>query len=201
MNAEASTAARIEVRRNPLLVTPVAALAALVSVAYLWRAVDLGWTSAWLLFAITGLIAVGFLALVVDCRQPLLVLDDDGARIRLRRGWRTLTWESIGSAVIAPRRNPWTDGRLTVTAIDGERYQVPLGLITGVTEEQEVALTRQVELLAGGRAEVATVTVCAPGPATRPAPQPTKGSTAKTLSSSWGRGVSAVSSRLGELAE
>ncbi|MFT4010971.1 MAG: helix-turn-helix domain-containing protein [Nocardioidaceae bacterium] len=183
---------RLEIRRNPALVAPIAALAALVALAYLWRVVDSGSAAAGLTAAGVGLVAIGFLALLVDSRSPLLVLDADGARIRLRRGWRTLTWESIDSATVTPRRHAFADGRLTVRTAEGQAYAVPLGLVTGIDAAAEAAMARTVERLASGRTDVVTVTVREGSSRPR---------AAGSVSAAVGSGISAVTSRLAQVGQ
>ena len=40
-----------------------------------------------------GLVALAYLAVLVDARTPLLVADEQGVRLRLGRSWTGLTWE------------------------------------------------------------------------------------------------------------
>lgn len=186
-------AAGLEIRRNPVLVAVVGGLAALVALAYLWRAIDTGALIAGLAAAGIGVVALGFLTLLIDSRAPLLVLDDDGARIRLRGGWRMLTWASIESATVAPRAYRLGDGRLTVRSVEGQAYAVPLGLITGVDTATEASIARTVERLAAGRTDVVTVTLRESGGRPRAVSGVSAG-----VSAAVGSGLSAVTTRLAQ---
>ena len=42
-----------------------------------------------------AVVAVAYLAALLDARTPLLVADDQGVRLRLGRSWVGLTWGSL----------------------------------------------------------------------------------------------------------
>ena len=75
------------VRRRAGVAALVGVLAGAVATAYLARAVDTGSALDWAVCALMALVAVAYLAALLDARTPLLVADDHGVRLRLgRRG-------------------------------------------------------------------------------------------------------------------
>ena len=103
-----------------------------------------------------GAVAVGYLVAFVDSRAPLLVADEQGARLRLGRTWLGLPWSAVERIEHLPRRGLLRDGRLVLVPEDadtltagldargrrqlwlsrrlyGAPFAVPLGLATRVT--------------------------------------------------------------------
>ncbi len=78
----------VEVRRRAGLAALVGVLAAGVATLFLARAVDSGGGAGlgagaprW------ALVALAYLAVLLDARTPLLVADEQGVRLRLGRSW------------------------------------------------------------------------------------------------------------------
>lgn len=165
----------VVVRRHAGLAALIGAAASAVAIAYLWRASQTASPLDWALCAVMSVVAVVYLAALVDARTPLLVADDLGVRLRLGDEWRGLPWEAIGRVVVHPRTGLVRDGRLVfaprslaraLDGVDGRARRhvtlnqkmygaplaVPLGLATRVSGEGGVAA--QVAALAQGRADV-----------------------------------------------
>ncbi len=115
----------VEVRRRAGLAGLLGVLAAGVATLYLSRAVGDGGVLSWALFAAFGLVAVAYLAVLVDSRTPLLVADDHGLRLRLGRSWTGLTWGSLRRVEVTAREG-LRDGRLVVTPRDEDRLLAEL---------------------------------------------------------------------------
>src|SRR5690349_758735 len=96
--------ATLDVRRRASLAALVGVLAGGVSIAYLARAVDTGAAADWAVCALMGLVAVSYLAALLDARMPLLVADDQGVRLRMGRSWVGLTWGSLRRVEVIARR-------------------------------------------------------------------------------------------------
>ena len=165
----------VEIRRNAGLTAFVAVAAAMVTVAYLTRALDGGSLLDWALCVLFGVVAVSQLRAVVDSRTPLLVADAFGIRMRLGSEWRGLPWAEVERVVVEPASGPLRDGRLLVEpcqldqALEGldssARRQVawaerlysaplvtPLGLSTRLNTKH---LVPDLAALAAGRCQVA----------------------------------------------
>lgn len=145
-------------RRAALALVGTGALA--VAVAFAARAATDG--PSWGLLVAAGLVplAVLHLAAWVAARDPLLVADRTGLRVRSGRRWTGLRWEDTVALRLTPARAPRRDGRLVVLAGDGPPRQVPLGLV----DPSDVrALPDALRSLAGARTEV-TVETAAPVP-------------------------------------
>ena len=166
----------IEIRRNTRLATVIAAGAAVVALAFLIR----GGT-------VSAVIGVGFLLLaaaatwaLIDGRTPLMVLDDQGVRMRLGRDWRGMPWTHIDEVEHMPRprgaAGMWRDGRLAILPVDesaevmalsdssarqaawtqrffGVPFAVPLGMTT-VVAGIDKPLTMALAELAGATTRV-----------------------------------------------
>ncbi|MFT3871497.1 MAG: helix-turn-helix domain-containing protein [Nocardioides sp.] len=133
--AEGHSEPRLEIRRNVWLLAGVGVASALVAAAYLHRATGSGSALDWILGVVLGLVALGYLAVVVDARSPLLVADARGVRVRRGRTWQGLPWVEVDAVEHQPRSSLLRDGRLVVepAAADAEAYAVPLGLSTRVS--------------------------------------------------------------------
>ena len=90
----------IEIRRNGALSGGIGAVAAVVALAYLTRAIGGGSVLDWLLALVMGGVAAAYLQAFADSRTPLLVADDQGIRIRKGRRWRLQCWRE---GVVAER--------------------------------------------------------------------------------------------------
>lgn len=147
----------VEVRRNTVLATVLAAAAAVVAVGYLVRVAgaDAGATD-WLLLLMTGGIALVNLRAVVDGRAPLWVADEHGVRLREGRDWRGLTWHEIEAVEVLPRRG-LRDGSLDVLVPGEEPHRVPLALSTRLAGATGADVVETVAALADGRAEVVEI--------------------------------------------
>ena len=164
----------VEVRRRAGLAALVGVLAAGVATLFLARAIDSGGTLDWVLGAAMGLVALAYLAVLVDARTPLLVADEQGVRLRLGRSWTGLTWESLRRVEVTPRMG-LRDGRLLLVPrrpdllldgldagarrtaglsrrLYGAPFAVPLSLASRVSGTDDLEAT--LRTLADGRTEV-----------------------------------------------
>jgi transcriptional regulator with XRE-family HTH domain len=138
----------IEIRRNGALSGGIGAVAAVVALAYLTRAVGGGSFLDWALALVMGAVAAAYLAAFADARTPLLVADDQGIRIRKGRRWHGFRWEAVEEVAHLPRQGVLRDGRLTVLVRDADsEMSVPLSLSTWVSGADD--LTRALEELSG----------------------------------------------------
>lgn len=108
----------VEIRRNGILAGGIGALATVVALAYLTRAVGGGSALDWLLALAMGLVAAAYLGAFADARTPLLVADEQGIRLRLGRTWRGVPWESLECVEVQPRRGLLRDGRVVIVLDD-----------------------------------------------------------------------------------
>ena len=104
---QAAAAPTLEVRVDARLAAPLGAIAAVVAIAYLSLA---------------------------DARVPLLVVDEQGVRLRRRRTWHGLPWQDIEVVEHEPRRGLLHDGRVVVVPRDPDApvLSVPLSVSTRV---------------------------------------------------------------------
>ena len=133
--AQAADAPTVEVRVDARLAAPLGAVAAIVAIAYLSRAVgDGGGWLDWALTVVTGAIAVAQLQSLADSRVPLLVVDEQGVRLRRRRTWHGLPWQDIEVVEHEPRRGVLHDGRVVLVPRDPDApvLSVPLSVSTRV---------------------------------------------------------------------
>ena len=160
----------VEVGRRTWLAAVLGVAAAGVAIAYLSRASRTGAALDWALTLALATLAAAHLRSLVDGRRPLLLADEQGARIRLGRSWTGLPWAAVSEVSHRPRRG-WRDGRLVVhprdlarllaeldgggrrqaawsTRLYGAPLALPLGLATRVrgTSDLSEALLR----LSGG---------------------------------------------------
>ena len=140
----------VEVRVDARLAAPVGGLAAIVAIAYLSRATGGGGWLDWALALVTGAIAVAHLQSLADARVPLLVVDEQGVRLRRRRTWHGLPWQEIEHVEHEPRRGLLRDGSVVLVPRDGDLpvLSVPLSLSTRVVGA-DGGLTAALERLAG----------------------------------------------------
>ena len=140
----------VEVRLDARLAAPLGAVAAIVAIAYLSRAVGGGGWLDWALAVVTGAIAVAHLQSLADSRVPLLVVDEQGVRLRRRRTWHGLPWQDIEHVEHEPRRGLLHDGRVVLVPRDGDVpvLAVPLSLSTRIVGADE-GLTHALERLSG----------------------------------------------------
>ncbi|HYF71382.1 MAG TPA: hypothetical protein VD864_01100, partial [Nocardioides sp.] len=150
--------APVEVRVDARLAAPVGGIAALVAIAYLSRAIGGGGWLDWTLALVTGAIAVAHLQSLVDSRVPLLVVDEQGVRLRRRGTWHGLPWHQIEHLEHEPRRGMLRDGRLVLVPRDPEVpvLSVPLSLSTRVVGA-EAGLTEALTELATEPAQIVEV--------------------------------------------
>jgi hypothetical protein len=137
----------VEVRTDARLAAVVGALAAVVAVAYLSRAIGGGDWLDWTLLVVTGAIATAHLQSFADARVPLLVVDDQGVRLRRGRTWHGLPWSDIECVEHEPRGGLLRDGRVVLVPRDADAavHAVPLTLstrVTGAGDDLTAALER-----------------------------------------------------------
>lgn len=150
--------APVEVRVDARLAAPVGGIAALVAIAYLSRAIGGGGWLDWALAVVTGAIAVAHLQSLVDARVPLLVVDQQGVRLRRRGTWHGMPWHEIEYVEHEPRRGLLHDGRVVLVPRDPEAtvLSVPLSLSTRVVGA-DAGLTEALAELAGDPDQVVEV--------------------------------------------
>jgi len=161
----------IQIRRNIRVAVVIGVFALIVAVMFLLRGGLLGDVVGLVLL----MIAAGHLATAWDGRVPLVLVDEQGVRLRLGRTWRGLPWSQVDEIEHTPRpsgvRQLWHDGRLAVLPVDedaemaqlsgfarrwarlserlyGVPFSVPLGLSTTVGGVQG-DLTAALAALAG----------------------------------------------------
>lgn len=122
--------AAVEVRRRAGLAALVGVLAGSVSVAYLARAVDTGAFGDWAVCALMAVVAVAYLAALLDARSPLLVADEQGVRLRLGRSWVGLPWGSLRQLEVVTQRG-LRDGRLVLSPRQPDSVLAQTGSGTG----------------------------------------------------------------------
>ncbi len=155
--------APVEVRVDARLAAPVGGIAAVVAIAYLSRAIGGGGWLDWALALVTGAIAVAHLQSLVDARVPLLVVDEQGVRLRRRGTWHGLPWHEIEYVEHEPRRGMLHDGRVVLVPRDPDApvLSVPLSLSTRVVGA-DAGLTDALAALAGDPDQVVEVLPEAP---------------------------------------
>lgn len=116
----------VEVRRNGGLAAVVGLASSVVAIAWFSRAIASGAVLDWVLVAVTGVIAVVWLAAFADARAPLLVADVQGVRARLGRTWIGLPWSAVAQVEHRGRKGLLRDGRLDVVPHNPERLLAEL---------------------------------------------------------------------------
>ena len=116
--APAADPDQVEVRRNVVLAAVLGAIAAVVALAYLLRAIGSGSPVDWVVCLAIGAIAVTQGLAMRDARTPLLVADHTGIRLRLGRSWQGLPWDELEEVEHAPRHTVLHDGRLVAFPLD-----------------------------------------------------------------------------------
>lgn len=110
----------LEVRRNGRLAATVAAAALLAAVAFFWRGGGVDLAIGVLMLLVAGAQA----RTAYDARMPLLLVDEQGVRVRFGRSWRGIPWSGVEEVEHTPRprswRGWWRDGRLAVLLRDEE---------------------------------------------------------------------------------
>jgi hypothetical protein len=147
----------VEVRRNVILSASVGAVAALLAAAFAVRAFGGGDLLDWVGFVVLGVIALLYLAAVVDSRAPLLVADDQGVRLREGSKWQGVAWTEVECLEHLPRHGLLKDGHLLVVGEDDQQLVVPLTLATRVVGAAPGELSDVLADLADGRADVVEV--------------------------------------------
>lgn len=144
------TLAPVEVRTDARLAGGVGAVAAVVALAYLTRALGGGGWLDWALAVVVGGIAVAHLQSLLDARVPLLVVDEHGVRLRRGKAWEGLPWSDIEHVEHEPRRGMFRDGSVVLVPRDEEAptRAVALTLSTRVVGDAG-DLTVALERLAG----------------------------------------------------
>ncbi|MDZ5622340.1 helix-turn-helix domain-containing protein [Nocardioides bizhenqiangii] len=153
----AEAAGQVEVRRNVVLSGIVGAVAAVLTIAFAFRAFGDGSALDWALFAVLGVITVLHVAAVADARAPLLVADRLGVRLRQGADWQGIAWDDIECMEHLPRRLPLHDGHLLVVGESGQQLIVPLTLATRVVGVDASTISDELAVLADGRADVVEV--------------------------------------------
>lgn len=147
----------VEVRRDGPLSAIVGGLAGVVSLAYLTRAASSGSLLDWLLCVVVGVVALLHLAMLMDSRSPLMVLDRHGVRLRRGREWQGVAWPEVERTEHLPRETMLHDGRLTVVDVDGREFSVRLSLSTRLVGADWHELTDALVDLNEGRTDVVEV--------------------------------------------
>lgn len=169
----------VEVRRQGRVALVVALAALAVAVAFVWR----GGVAGYLVGALMLLVAAAQGWAAYDSRLPLLLLDEQGVRLRFGQTWRGFPWSAVESVEHTPRpqgwQRFWKDGRIGVLLRDEEAavqdltssarrqamlterlygvpFAVPLGLSTRVLGAGG-DLTHTIAALAGDDVEVAEI--------------------------------------------
>lgn len=146
----------IQVRRDTLVAGVIGVLALVVALLFGLRGGAVGVVVGLVFIALAGV----HLWSVWDGRVPLLLVDEQGVRLRMAGTWRGLPWSQVHEIEHTPRpsgiRQLWHDGRLAVLPVDekaevaelsgmarrwaalserlyGVPFSVPLGLSTTVT--------------------------------------------------------------------
>ncbi|GAA3810703.1 helix-turn-helix domain-containing protein [Nocardioides panacisoli] len=154
---DAHTTPSVEVRRNLVLSASVGAVAGLLAAAFAVRAFGGGDLLDWAGFTVLGVIALVYLAAVVDSRAPLLIADDQGVRLREGSTWLGVAWTDIECLEHLPRHGLLKDGHLLVVGDDDQQLVVPLTLATRVVGAAPGMLSDTLADLADGRADVVEV--------------------------------------------
>ena len=108
----------VEVRRNARLAAAVGVTAFILAALFLVRGGILPVVIGVVLLVVAGL----QLWTAYDGRVPLMLVDEQGVRIRMGRTWRGMPWSRIHEVEHTPRpagvRGWWSDGRLAVLPVD-----------------------------------------------------------------------------------
>jgi cytoskeleton protein RodZ len=177
----------VVVRRQATLSVLIGLGASLLSGLYLWRGVDQGSTSSWVVGAVLAVIALFHLTQWIDARTPLLVADATGVRLRLGNVWHGLLWQDVARVTVRERQGLFRDGRVVVHPADeaalrglgarsrrrlaannrmyGAPFALPLGLTTVASSDD---LGGSLEALAAGATVVEVVAAPAPAPEAAP---------------------------------
>lgn len=95
-----------EVRGRPGIHIVVSAVAGVMALAYLWRAVDGGSPILWAMVALLVGIAVLHLLGRREAALPRLVADDHGVRVRQRAQWIGLLWTDLDRVEVVALHGP-----------------------------------------------------------------------------------------------
>jgi len=144
----------VEVRRDGPLSAVVAALAGVVAVLFLVRAVGGGAPLDWVCALLVGAVAVAHAAILLDSRAPLMVLDAHGVRTRRGRVWEGIAWGHVARVEHTPRASLLRDGRLEFTDTEGRSLAVRLSLSTRLAGANWHELTDALVELADGHTHV-----------------------------------------------
>ena len=165
----------VAVEHRSRLATWVALAAAVVTVAWFARALQVGEVMAWTWCVVTAAVAVVQLLVVRDSSAPLLLADDQGVRVRHGETWSGLRWQDIDHVDVTSASSWWHDGRIVVhpretdegETLTADALTVPLAATTklrfdGLTGD----LVADLDSLASGRTPVVVVTRLVPAPET-----------------------------------
>ncbi|MEI7056753.1 helix-turn-helix domain-containing protein [Nocardioides sp. CCNWLW239] len=116
----------VEVRRNGRLALVVALASLLVGVAFVLRGGIEGYLVGLILLAVAAV--QGWTAW--DSRMPLLLVDEQGVRLRFGQTWQGIPWSKIESVEHTPRPDGierfWKDGRIGVLLHDEDEVLAEL---------------------------------------------------------------------------
>ncbi|GAB3195189.1 hypothetical protein GCM10027062_01550 [Nocardioides hungaricus] len=148
----------VEVRADARLAGGVGAIAAIVALAYLTRALGGGGWLDWALALVVGAIAAAHLQSLLDARVPLLVVDEHGVRLRRGHTWHGLPWSDIEHVEVEPRGGLLRDGSVVLVPRDEDAptRAVTLSLSTRVLGA-DGDLLAALERLAGGPGQVVEI--------------------------------------------
>lgn len=134
-----------EIRRRGSIYLGVGLAAAILAVAFGFRAYDADEPLLWILVAVLAVIAYLHLIAALDARTPLFVADDQGVRLRSGHEWVGFLWREMGDIRVERREGIRHDPRVKVLSGDGLRiYTAPLGFATSSSPAQaEVELARR----------------------------------------------------------
>ena len=104
----------VSVRHNSRMAALVAAVAAVMTVAWFSRALQTGSALDWAWCVAMAVVALLQLLVIRDGRAPLMVADDHGVRVRHGRTWSGLRWQDIANVEVTSPRSWLRDGQIVV---------------------------------------------------------------------------------------
>ena len=146
-----------EVRRRVGLAVALGAAASVVATAYLVRATGGGTALDWAVAGVMALVALAYVAALLDSRAPLLVADRLGVRIRTGRAWTGVAWSEVELVEHLPRRSWLRDGWILVARSDDPDLTVPLSISTRLVGLRAGEVSAVLDTLADGRVEIVEI--------------------------------------------